>query len=350
MKNFSLLKFNPGNKYIFLNEITGLIELLVSGTNSIDEILLIDECINKKINSEFVVTKASDLTIPDRERVLATLYENTYGPKIETVIHCQTCNESFDIDFSLVELIENLKPNTTISRKEVDGIFVFTTKSRLSFRLCTGMDELAVMGMCPEDAEIALLLRCLIEGDKEKAMIELPKVIQQVAPQIDTDVYATCPNCETGQKFHFNFQNYFLDLLIREKKLLTDEINHIATNYNWGVNEILSMPRSLRQSILLKGESNYVGHLKTNKGQVTIKGNVKVTVDAPQIDLIENASHPIVFGDELINYLTELTKKFNSHLHPGEKALGTFPVTPAPPVPPMMPPTPGIISTKVKTD
>lgn len=83
-------------------------------------------------------------------------------------------------------------------------------------------------------------------------------------------------------------------------------------------------------------------------GKVTIKGNIKVVVEAPLIELVENATHPVVFGDELMTYLNQLVQSFNAHMHPGELALGAFPVTPAPPVPLFTPPTPILISTKVK--
>lgn len=84
-------------------------------------------------------------------------------------------------------------------------------------------------------------------------------------------------------------------------------------------------------------------------GKITVKGKMKVVVEAPQIELVENATHPVVFGDELMSYLNQLVQIFNSHMHPGELALGTFPVTPAPPVPVFTPPTPSLISTKVKS-
>lgn len=84
-------------------------------------------------------------------------------------------------------------------------------------------------------------------------------------------------------------------------------------------------------------------------GKITVQGKIKVVVEAPQIELVENATHPVVFGDELMNYLNQLVQIFNSHMHPGELALGTFPVTPAPPVPFFTPPTPSLISTKVKS-
>ena len=76
---------------------------------------------------------------------------------------------------------------------------------------------------------------------------------------------------------------------------------------------------------------------------------MKVVVEAPQIELVSSASHPLVLGDKLLQYLNQIVSTFASHIHPGELALGTFPVTPAPPVPPLPPATPDLLSLKVKT-
>ena len=72
-------------------------------------------------------------------------------------------------------------------------------------------------------------------------------------------------------------------------------------------------------------------------------------IEAPNIELVENATHPLVFGDNLLQYLNQLVQIYQSHVHPGELALGVFPVTPAPPVPPFPPATPSLLSVKVKT-
>jgi hypothetical protein len=61
------------------------------------------------------------------------------------------------------------------------------------------------------------------------------------------------------------------------------------------------------------------------------------------------AAHPAVLGDQLVAYLNTLVALFNAHLHPGELAVGVLPVTPAPPVPMLTPPTPALLSVKVKT-
>lgn len=87
--------------------------------------------------------------------------------------------------------------------------------------------------------------------------------------------------------------------------------------------------------------------IKVQQGQIKIQGTAKVTVEAPQIELVENAAHALVFGDNLLQYLNQLMNMFNMHVHPGQTAI--IPVTPAPPTPPFPPPTPDLLSIKVKT-
>ncbi len=89
--------------------------------------------------------------------------------------------------------------------------------------------------------------------------------------------------------------------------------------------------------------------IKVQAGKITIKGATKAIVEAPQIELVEHATHPVVFGDSLMQYLNQLVNMFNSHMHPGELAAGFIPVTPVPPVPPFPPATPDLLSQKVKT-
>jgi phage baseplate assembly protein gpV len=83
--------------------------------------------------------------------------------------------------------------------------------------------------------------------------------------------------------------------------------------------------------------------------KVAVGNAVKIVIDAPQIELVDGASHPVAFGDEVLQYLTQLVQMFNTHMHPGEMAAGMFPVTPMAPVPPLQPPTPSIFSTKVNS-
>lgn len=96
------------------------------------------------------------------------------------------------------------------------------------------------------------------------------------------------------------------------------------------------------------GRGSNVLTLRARQGRIEIEAAAKVVVNAPQIELVDGAPHPLAFGDELMSYLAQLVAAFNSHTHPGETLVG-IPVTPAPPVPPQTPPTPALISTRVKT-
>ena len=77
------------------------------------------------------------------------------------------------------------------------------------------------------------------------------------------------------------------------------------------------------------------------------EATAKVIVEAPQIELVANASHPVAFGDLLSQYLGQIVSMFNAHLHVGETAAGVLPVTPAPPIAQVPPPDPGLLSTTV---
>jgi len=84
------------------------------------------------------------------------------------------------------------------------------------------------------------------------------------------------------------------------------------------------------------------------QGQIRIEAQTKVIVEAPQIELVDGASHPLVFGDDLLQYLNQIVNLYLSHTHMGETVVG-IPVTPAPPTPPFPPPSPSMLSLKVKT-
>jgi uncharacterized protein involved in type VI secretion and phage assembly len=73
-----------------------------------------------------------------------------------------------------------------------------------------------------------------------------------------------------------------------------------------------------------------------------------IVIDAPQIQLVDGSSHPLVFGDDLLQYLNQVVQTYQNHMHPGEST-AAGPVTPAPPMPPMPTPTSSLLSTKVTT-
>ncbi len=94
-----------------------------------------------------------------------------------------------------------------------------------------------------------------------------------------------------------------------------------------------------------KGEN--ILKIEVQKGVVTVKAKTKIVIEAPQIELVADATHSGVFGDSLMKYLNQVVTTFNTHMHAGQMA-GSVPVSPAPPAAPLAAPTPDMLSTKVK--
>ena len=91
--------------------------------------------------------------------------------------------------------------------------------------------------------------------------------------------------------------------------------------------------------------SNYLT-IKVQAGEIHVQSSTQVVLEAPLIKHGENAQHPAVFGDSLLQWLIQMVTSFNTHMHPGELAAGVLPVTPMVPVPPLTPPDPSLLSTK----
>ena len=88
--------------------------------------------------------------------------------------------------------------------------------------------------------------------------------------------------------------------------------------------------------------------ISVNDGQIKVQCTSKVIVEAPLIELTDGATHPLAFGDSLLQYLNQLVSIFNTHLHVGETVIG-IPVTPIVPATPFPPATPALLSTRVTT-
>jgi len=111
--------------------------------------------------------------------------------------------------------------------------------------------------------------------------------------------------------------------------------------------------------IVLDDDGGSVEITDSNANTITMDANTikiaagnatTVVVDAPQIQLVDGASHALVFGDQLLQYLSQIVQMYQNHMHPGQStAPGGGPVTPAPPTPPMPAPTASLLSQKVTT-
>jgi hypothetical protein len=248
------LRFLQGDKWVHIRELCGMDEQSVSGNRSIDAICLLDRIIQDIPGTDKGFIRSANLSVSDRYRILTAVFFNTYGPKIETTVSCLSCDNRFDIGFSMDEWVTDLKIGKAEHLNGNEGDFPFKTPAGINFRLPTGEDEMAVMGMEPLRAETELLKRCLPGETENYDADALQHTMQAIAPLVEADLEAECPECSVKQSFHFNLQHYLLSSLLNEYDNLVAEVHLLAKYYGCGLKEILELPRKARRSYVALAE------------------------------------------------------------------------------------------------
>ncbi len=244
------MSFSPIDKCVYMRELCGHDEVSVNATDTLVAIQLLDRILVTTPGTKLGQGNAQELTTHDRDRLLIAIYQRTFGDRIESTLSCNGCGSLFDLNFTLDELLGRLETKTQDGLSVEGNIVVFRLPSGLQFRLPTGEDETAVLGLTSEEAETALVEKCLIDNDATTAhnWDDLQDAMGKVAPILDMDLNAQCPECNQDQSIHFNLQHYLLTSIMQERLQLNRDVHCLAITYGWGLDEILKIPRSQRRT------------------------------------------------------------------------------------------------------
>jgi hypothetical protein len=250
------LEHSPGCRTAVLREITGIEEQQVSGTTTVDAVQLLEPLIVEMPGS----LQRNDLvrlTACDRDRVLAVIYSRIYGSRVDSSATCVACGEIFDLHFDLADLMDTLLSSTETELTQTQTDRSYLLPEGIRFRLPTAEDELSVIGMSQEDAEKLLLQRCMLtheiqdmEKDAEGFLTKIQSEMAALAPLVDTELDAKCPECSHTQQIHFDLQHFLLQALCNERDQLMRDLHILASAYGWGLNEITGLARSQRKSLV----------------------------------------------------------------------------------------------------
>lgn len=240
------LLFTPGCSHAWLRELSGRDEQAVAGTGVDTALALIDRLWAEGHRQGM---RAQDLAAPDRDRLLAAIYRHTYGDQVKGSIACRNCGEPFDMDFSLGSFVDHhhgQAPMPGPSRLP-DGSFLL--EGGLELRLPTGADELAVMHLDDAAAGKALLARIIRKGELDEAAAEAmaEEALPELAPMLQAEMAAQCPECGHGAAVSFDVQSYLLQSLLNDRDRLQYEVHRIASAYGWSLKDILKLSRSARR-------------------------------------------------------------------------------------------------------
>jgi hypothetical protein len=242
------LRFAGERGIVRVRELTGRDEFSVLGTNTANAIDLL---------SGLIDTGAIDLVAADRDRILAAVYSRAFGDRIESTLTCNECSQPFDIDFSLSNVIASINESDSTGEWVCLADGRFETANGFSFRLPTGRDELEAVGMTTQEVESMLLRRCTEGHEWPEGKGAFEELLEQVAPIIDLELVARCPECRHVQRIQFDIQSYLLGALVAERRRLLGDINCIAGAYSWSLDEILSLTRSDRRHLVELIENEY---------------------------------------------------------------------------------------------
>nr|HEX4314502.1 hypothetical protein [Kofleriaceae bacterium] len=235
----------PG--WVSLRELAGIDEEWLSGRGTAVGIDLLDRLLVPTSGAAVGPGGACTLTAADRDALLAAVYVSAFGARVQASPTCSACGARFDVDFEVPALAASVRARRTPLPCR-DG--VYTLRDGLAFRLPTGSDELAVTGVHdPDAAERALLERCLVAGDAERDGAAVIAAMEQVAPTLDVDLDARCPECEAPHPVRFDIVDYLLGALAGERTRFLAEVHQLAATYHWGLDEILGLRRSARRTL-----------------------------------------------------------------------------------------------------
>ncbi|HUR63777.1 MAG TPA: phage baseplate assembly protein V [Candidatus Thermoplasmatota archaeon] len=111
---------------------------------------------------------------------------------------------------------------------------------------------------------------------------------------------------------------------------------------------LVSLDDAAQVASLSDGNAQNAVTIEVNAGIVTVKGSTKVVLDGAQVEIVKSATHPLVYGDSLLQFLNQVVAQFNAHTHPGQTA-GPYPVTPMVPSPTLSPAQSTMLSQKAMT-
>lgn len=236
-----------------------------------DVSVLLRSCI-ERIGSITDITHdvVRNLLVGDRDYLVLKLRQMTFGDRVDATLTCpnKECIEKIDIDFSLKDI--------PIKKGDISSkIFTMTLPSKklnnrsgieVEFRLPSGGDqeELATVALNDESkAETRLLSRCIqnIKGIKEIDDFQIKQLTQvqrkriekemaEIAPSVDLEIEAKCPECENVFSFPFNISEFFINEINANLDQLYQEVHYLAFYYHWSESEILSMPLTKRRKYL----------------------------------------------------------------------------------------------------
>lgn len=213
---------------------------------------LLSMCLESLDSQPVTAATAGQLLVGDRDFLMLQLRRLTLGDDFLAVVACPSCGEKMDVGFPAGDV-------PVESPTEITGTFSLSLTApgrqrTVRFRLPTGADQEAILGLQPDQAGSALLQRCIVDDggmrlDEQEADL-LAEAIERSAPKVELELDLRCPSCQERFVVPFDTTTFFLQELRSNDRNLLREFHSLAFHYHWSQSEILGLERERRRAYL----------------------------------------------------------------------------------------------------
>jgi hypothetical protein len=234
-----------------LRELHGHDELAVGGVDTHAAVQLLDRLLD--VGGEGAGSAAA-LSASDRDAALAALHRARWGDRIVASLACAACGAMNDLSFALSALQRQLWQAS--ERTRVSAPRALDDAQGGHWRLPGAEDEdaAAQLGVAAGRAQLVALVCSDMQPDAQAALLADPQSagerLEALAPLLDVDLEARCIECDHTQLARFDIQSFVLQRLLDEREAVLGEVHALASAYGWSLSEILSLPCSLRRSLV----------------------------------------------------------------------------------------------------
>ncbi len=199
------------------------------------------------------ISGPEQLPIGERDALLLSLLQRTFGSAIACTTACTCCTEKLEVEFTVPELLRIREQRATdVVRMSHEGV-------SLSLRVPTSLD---LMKLAEQNSSTStgkeLFGLCMIEATLNQVPISpetVPDSVVQVAgdllseadPLADVQIRLTCPSCENSWDMPFDITTYFWKEIDTWAWHTLRTVDLLAGEYGWSESDILTMTPARRQ-------------------------------------------------------------------------------------------------------
>lgn len=199
----------------------------------------------------------TQLSLGQRDAMLLTLREWTFGSQLVSQVTCPSCGEVLELNFDVADMRV-----ASLSLEPIDKYCLELADYQVSFRLPNSLDMIAIAEYKqPEIAQEILLERCILQAvcnSEYLSFQQLPShvrdaVISQMAqadPQANVPIDISCCACNHQWRSLFDIVSFFWAEINPWAFRVLREVHTLAVIYGWREAEILAMSPRRRQLYL----------------------------------------------------------------------------------------------------